>query len=247
MLKNDINIPIMLFLYKKSMFCEIVKKINTLFMKKFNINVLPIIGMSPGNSYFNQETISKLLRKVLEKYDYAVIFVPDIPAISTYEATGYSFKKAKRKARLKSNNLKNKTHHSIKQCAISNELVYVLNWKEDVQILPLYIESYDRIADLFQNNKKFRNEILNTTRGVLESSGKDIVDMQKSLLKGSEYILSEFAFLEICPKLFGCKEARFIYHKDWPVYQDYISGSFDNSQRGYLGFEKISFTQDIKN
>lgn len=232
----------MVFYYIKSIPYERVFKTNTLIMKKFNINILPIIGMSPGNSYFQPEIITKLIQKVLDKYGYAVIVVPGIPAISTYEAMGYSLSKARTKAVLKGNNLKNKSKRSIKECSISNDLIYIINWQEDVQIHPLYLESYSNVVNLFENNKKFRNEILNTTRSVLEGSGKDILDMEKSLLKGSEYILAEFAFLEICPKLFGSDEARFVYHRDWPAYENYITGALDGIERNYLSFEKIILT-----
>lgn len=211
-------------------------------MKKFNIEILPIIGMSPGNSYFQPEIITILIQEILNKYGYAVIVVPDIPAISTYEAMGYSLSKARTKAVSRGNNLKNRTHRSLEQCAVPDELVYILNWKEDIQAHPLYLESYNKIIKLFENNNKFRNEILDTTRAVLKGSGKEIIDMEKSLLKGSEYILSEFAFLEICPELFSSNETRFIYHRDWPAYQNYISGKFDDVQKGYLSFEKLILT-----
>ncbi len=211
-------------------------------MKKFNIEILPIIGMSPGNSYFKPEVITKLIKEVFDKYGYAVIFIPDIPAISTYESMGYPLNKARKKAVSRGNSLKNKACRSLKQCTISDELVYILNWKEDVQMNSLYLEAYKNVVQLFENNLKFRDAILNTTRGILNGSGKEIIDMDKSLLKGSEYILSEFAFLEICSELFLSNKTRYIYHRDWTVYQDYISGVFDGIQRGYLSFEKIILT-----
>ena len=50
---------------------------------------IPIIGMSPGNSYFKDEVVKELLKKVVEQYGKAVVMIADIPAISTYVALGY--------------------------------------------------------------------------------------------------------------------------------------------------------------
>jgi len=70
---------------------------------------LPIIWMSPWNSYFKNKEVAYLLKETILKYDKAVIMVADEPAISTYLAMWYSFSKAKNKAILKWNNLKNRT------------------------------------------------------------------------------------------------------------------------------------------
>jgi hypothetical protein len=43
---------------------------------------LPVIGMSPGNSYFKDEVVKELLKKVVNQYDKAVVMIADIPAIS---------------------------------------------------------------------------------------------------------------------------------------------------------------------
>lgn len=66
-------------------------------MKKFNIKTLPIIGMSPGNSYFTEEKIFKITKLIVQKYGYAVIVTPDIPAIATYRGMGYSESKSIKK------------------------------------------------------------------------------------------------------------------------------------------------------
>ena len=65
--------------------------------------------MSPWNSYFKNKEVAYLLKETILKYDKAVIMVADEPAISTYLAMWYSFSKAKNKAILKWNNLKNRT------------------------------------------------------------------------------------------------------------------------------------------
>lgn len=239
MLKNDINIIIIILFYEKSItYARVIKTKITLFMKKFNNEILPVIGMSPGNSYFTQETILRLIEKTLSNYSSAVIFIPDIPAISTYEALGYPLNKAKAKAVLKGNNLKNKVKSALNQLDYSEENIYVLDWSLDVARENSYTDMYNQLQKIFDTNAGFRSQILSTTLEVLKNSDKSIADLHTACLKGSRYILAEFAFLEICSELFSSNEARYIYHKDWPVYEDYISGKFDGITRKHLSFEK---------
>ncbi len=68
----------------------------------------PIIGMSPGNSYFKDKEVRYLLQKVISMYGRVAILIADIPAIATYQALGYPKNKARSKAVLKGNNLKNR-------------------------------------------------------------------------------------------------------------------------------------------
>jgi len=238
-LKNDINIIIIIFFYEKSTACaRVIKTKITLFMKKFNNEILPVIGMSPGNSYFTQETVFRLIEKILNDYGSAIIFIPDIPAISTYEALGYPSNKAKTKAISKGNNLKNKVKNALAQLGYTGNAVYVLDWSLDVASENSYTCMYNQIQEIFETNVEFRSKILSTTLEVLRNSDKSIADLHDACLKGSHYLLAEFAFLEICSELFSSNEARYIYHKDWPVYEDYISGKFDGITRKHLSFEK---------
>ena len=56
----------------------------------------PIIGISPGNSYFKEDEIRYLIENVVSRYGRVAILIADIPAISTYMAFGYSENKARR-------------------------------------------------------------------------------------------------------------------------------------------------------
>ncbi|MEI7478130.1 MAG: tRNA-dependent cyclodipeptide synthase [bacterium] len=75
--------------------------------------MLPVIGMSPGNSYFKDKAVAFLLREAIKRYGKALVMVADVPATSTYLAMGYQLTKAQSKARLNGNNLKNRTQKVI--------------------------------------------------------------------------------------------------------------------------------------
>lgn len=97
------------------------------------MKVLPIIGMSPGNSYFKNKEIAHLLRETIKKYDQALVMVADVPATSTYEAMWYSPDRASRKARLQWNWLKNKTKTIIDTMGIDSSKVIIVDWAQEVE------------------------------------------------------------------------------------------------------------------
>ena len=212
-------------------------------MKQFNdTEILPVIGMSPGNPYFTEEIITDLVHKVYTKYHNGLVFIPDIPAISTYHALDYEKSKARGKKSIpQGNGLTNKLERVLNHHNFSDDQLYNVKWNKDVQSTALYKESYVTIKGLFNSNLEFKSAIQQETAKVLLSKNKMLTHFEWSILIGAEYILSEFAFLEICPQLFGCEEARYIYHRPWEVYKNYIQGVFDGKPRPYLSFEQITF------
>ena len=106
-------------------------------------DIYPIIGMSPGNSYFKDEVVTELLKKVVEKYGNTGILIADIPAISTYIALGYPENRARRdKALPQGNNLRNKVQRSMLELGYSADQVKIFDWESEVENNPRYQEKY---------------------------------------------------------------------------------------------------------
>ena len=203
-------------------------------------NIYPVIGVSPGNSYFKYDVIKKLLHKVVEKYGKAIIFVADIPAIFTYLAMGYPENVARRdKAIPKGNNLKNKFRKAAKEIGYSAEQVKIINWKDDVGNNLKYKKEYNKIISLYKNNTAFQKEVDSATRPVLSNVIKSESKLREAIKIADNYLLSEFAFMEFISGYSEINKAIYIYHKHWKVYEDYIAGKFDNDPKVYLGFEII--------
>lgn len=201
----------------------------------------PIIGMSPGNSYFKDEEVSALLKKVVEKYGKAGILIADIPAISTYIALGYPENRARRdKALPQGNALKNRVQRAMEEFKYTNDLVKIIDWEVEIENNPRYQEKYSEIIALYKINQNFHKAVNDATQSVLEYSGKPILDLNSSLKIAVHYLLSEFAFMEFSPQYLKTEKVTYIYHKDWTVYESYIKGEFDNKVREYLGFEIIT-------
>jgi cyclo(L-tyrosyl-L-tyrosyl) synthase len=201
----------------------------------------PIIGMSPGNSYFKDEVVKELLKKVIEKYGKTAVLIADIPAISTYIALGYPENRARRdKALPQGNNLRNKVQRAMGELGYSPQQVKVIDWEKDIEGNPSYQEKYRKVLELYHKNKGFQESANEATKGVLEYSEKNIPDIVDSIKIAVHYLLSEFAFMEFAPEFLKADKVTYIYHKKWPVYESYIAGEFDNQPKEYLGSETIT-------
>jgi cyclo(L-tyrosyl-L-tyrosyl) synthase len=199
--------------------------------------IYPIVGMSPGNSYFRQEVVTFLINRVVSEFGKTGVLIPDIPAIATYQALGYDLNRARRdKAIPKGNSLRNKVKEAIKQGGLMESQVHVFDWREEIESNACYQEKLFMIKTLCRDNKQFGEAVRTATKEVLVTSKKQIKDLEEAITVAAHYILSEFAFLEFLPEYLHVEKVVYIYHKPWPVYEDYITGKFDGVQREYLNF-----------
>lgn len=206
-----------------------------------------VIGMSPGNSYFNKENITYLLKELLKEDPSVLIMIADIPAISTYIALGYPKNRARTdKAIRNSNNIKNRIRTVLTENQIASDKVRIIDWGEEVEKEAEYKDTYKEVRNLYDTNTGFREACNRTTQSVLEYSGRHIYDMEKSVSIAVHYLLSEIAFLECAPNFLGKKHITYVYHDKWPLYENYISGLYDKKdRREYLGFRKLRNPEEL--
>ena len=200
-------------------------------------NTYPVIGMSPGNSYFKDGEVRHLLKSVVEMYGKTNVLIPDVPAISTYIALGYPENRARRdKAIPQGNALKNRTDRIRKELGYTTDQVHIVNWESDIEDNAAYQAKYAAIKSLYETSQKFQEAADETTKQVLIHSDRDIPDVNVATNIAVHYLLSEFAFLEFAPEYFNEKSVSYVYHKNWPIYEKYIVGEYDGINRPYLGF-----------
>jgi tRNA-dependent cyclodipeptide synthase len=177
------------------------------------------------------------LEKVVSDFGMAGVLIPDVPAIATYRALGYSENRARRdKAIPKGNALRNRVTKAVEKLGYTSDQVRVFDWAREVEPSSLYQEKYTKIQELYERNDKFYNAIRFTTREVLLTSRKQIDNVEEAITTATHYILSELAFLEFLPAYLNVEKVAYLYHKPWPVYEDYIAGKFDGIVRDYLDF-----------
>lgn len=200
--------------------------------------------MSPGNGYFKQEVIDKILPYALSQYENIGIFIPDVPAISTYLALGYPENIARsKKAIPQGNNLKNRVAHSIQKENLDQNKITVFDWqKEDIENNPIYKTEYAYIKNLYLTNNEFKKDINNETEQVLVNNQFRKKEINSSDIQtGAHYILSEFAFMLFLPQ-FKKEYISFDYgyHKSWTVFEKFISGTYDGVEKASLKFIQLT-------
>lgn len=196
--------------------------------------MLPIIWMSPGNSYFKDKEVAFLLRETINKYGKAVVLVADVPAISTYLALWYNPSKARKKAILKGNNLKNRTIKVIETMWLDRSKLTIVDRNVDIQQNALYRTYYQTVEELYIHNSLFKSAVDTTCADVLDNAWQ-AVDEQ-SIQQATHYLLSEIAFLEFAPDYFGVDKIGYVYHKNRFVFEDYVAWLFDGKIRSSLEF-----------
>lgn len=202
-------------------------------------NIL-IIGMSPGNGYFKQEVVNKLISFGLQKTSTIGIFIPDVPAISTYISLGYPKNIARvKKAIPQGNNFRNRIQKTIQDQNLDKDKIIIFNWqKELIDEKSAYRKAFNYVSDLYKNNINFKNDINLATEAVLKSNPfkkKEITLVDVEI--GTHYILSEFAFMLFLPSyLPQYKQFIYGYHNPWPVWEKFISGKYDGNKKENLKF-----------
>ncbi len=197
---------------------------------------LAIIGMSPGNSYFKDYEVRFLLKESIERFGRCAIMVADVPAIATYMALGYEQSKARNKAIPKGNNLKNRTRRLAESLCYSEEQVRILDWAEEVETNVRYQGHFRNILEKYRSNAPFAESVRETSRQVLTSAERQLVDLESAVEGATHYLLSELAFMEFAPEFFDCKRVCYVYHRNWQVYEDYIQGRHDGIAKPQLDF-----------
>lgn len=197
---------------------------------------LAIIGMSPGNSYFKDYEVKFLLQEAIKRFGQCVVMVADVPAISTYIALGYPENKARNKAIPKGNNLKNRTKRIAEELGLTKDSVRIIDWAEEVDPDPAYQKHYQSVVRKYNSIPVFADSVQQTCRAVLDQTGKIEDNMDKAIESASHYLLSELAFMEFAPAFFRTDRVCYLYHRNWPVYEDYITGKNDGIQKPHLDF-----------
>ncbi|MDP9126999.1 MAG: tRNA-dependent cyclodipeptide synthase [Pseudomonadota bacterium] len=217
---------------------------------------LPILGISPRNSYYGPANIDFVLGEVLRDRPAALVMIPDVPDIHNYLAYGYEPPKAEKKALSLGRALKATVEEICaardRGCGFGSQSpseVRIIDWRNDVEDNAIYRSALAEIQALYKSNSAFQSAIRETSLHSLKSKMANESRLQrylektgtdKSLDHAVQYILSEIGFLDAAPSLFGRERIEYIYHRPWPVYEQYIKGGFDNPQHPSSSFRIVA-------
>ncbi len=190
-----------------------------------------IVGMSPGNSYFKKDTIYNILRSVSRLFKNIKIFIPEVQVQYTYIALGKSITKAAAIARKNSNFLRNHSMRAIAEIIDHDSAVSISisNWYSEIEHVSSYRNSKKYIYDLYKKSEKFYSDVRQTTKIIVASQTKDVIDIEKVVDIAVNYLLEELAFMLASPGIYGVEQIAAAYHNRWPVFENLVSGQYDLS------------------
>jgi len=188
-----------------------------------------LIGMSPGNGYFTEQNMVDILRGISQRSPKIYLVVPDEPHIHNYMGIGYSFEKAKKKAKKDNNQTNNRLFRAIE--VLKNDLsmtnLSVINWSEDVEINETYLHNYNLILEEYTVNSDFKHCVNTLTYQYLESRLASRSVLNISVTEGVKYYLKELALFTAMPSILG-DEPLVAYYKKWGNGLEYIEQLFKN-------------------
>jgi len=165
-----------------------------------------LIGISPFNSYFDEDRLRQLLAFCARDARDVVLFIPDEVTRYTLEARGYPPDRAIKKMRRQVQYLRNKIVR-----AANGAPPPILGCLELSQ-LPEYIRRHAELEQRFESDSEFRQGCLATTRWVLAASPDEEVSEQTMLL-GVRYLLAELPLFLHAPEILRRTEIAFVYHQ----------------------------------
>jgi len=199
------------------------------------VKEIALIWMSAGNSYFDEETIGKLLRFADKKFQRVIMLSPDKPAEHTFRALGYPDNKARRKAKLNANLLMNRAKRELKKLKNHDKFSFV-DWEDDIVDNSEYKKKYAEVDKLYKKNIEFRTDVRNITKEVIGDKFNEIKNMKNATDEAVLYLIEELSFVLASPFIYGAEGASYLYHQHWRIYENLIDGKYDGKRRETFSF-----------
>ena len=200
----------------------------------FNEKGCVIVGLSQGNSYFKVDLINNLLNFCKNNFSFVNIMNADKPSIYTYLALGHSLEKSVKKANKNGKLLTNHCNKFISKSLSSKFNLF--DWGVEIDSNKIYQDELKRLKVLFESNLKFKDDVCNTTKSVLENKILDVSKLDLGISIGVNYLLCELAFLSVSCDLFGIDKIAYIYHNRWEVFENFVNGVYDGKINKNVGF-----------
>jgi cyclo(L-tyrosyl-L-tyrosyl) synthase len=177
-------------------------------MKKFKFEHL-CFGISPYNSLFSVDYISKLICYAQENSKHFHLFLPDTVTIHTLQALGYSEAQANRKLKKQMNWLRNKIVKSLDSFALRTQ-DYLLDGRT-LESIPTFQKELNHVYELYDTQQGFREECLKASHWVLQNKLEQV--SEEALQHAVKYFLYEIPLFAATNHIVSTKSSVFCYHQ----------------------------------
>ena len=211
----------------------------------FEKRELAVVGMSLGNSYFNEERIRFILAGLSSHFKEVAVIITDGIAVHNFRAMGYDEQKAQSKVKKSANALVNKIKRSIATIETNTEIepspvgdrlpkISLYRWNQ-LNDCPSYQQAFEDVQVLYQNHQGFSSAIHKTTFKVMEKYITASQTAQDVVEEAKWYLLKECAFFLAAPNFFRMPLLS-SYYTDFPICRQLLSGYYTGKQSTNHGF-----------
>lgn len=194
--------------------CEIFKEKKTI-----------LIGISMGNSYFNEDRLRIILSGFSSQFENVAVLLVDDLAMHNYRAMGYDEKRAKKKITVNSNQLSNRIKRTIKEIEekYNRTNIKFYQWR-DIELFPQYHQSLKIITEHYNKGDAFACDINQVTSKVMNAYISNPQAENFVLDEAKWYLLKELAFTHCASDFF---ESSLVtgYYVDFPIYRNLLASS----------------------
>lgn len=188
----------------------------------FNQKDLILIGISLGNSYFNEQRIRLILSGFCLKFKRIAVLLADELTIHNYRAVGYDEEKIQKKIRSESNHSRNRLKRVIDEveAKFNRKNIEFYQWR-DVESFSKYHDSLSVVNDHYNNENLFAHDVNQFVLKIINSNSSDCEAKNLMLDEAKWYLLKEIAFLHCASAFFG---SSFVsgYYTDFPLFENQV-------------------------
>jgi cyclo(L-tyrosyl-L-tyrosyl) synthase len=174
-----------------------------------------VLGISPFNSYYSEDTLKKLFSWGLSNFKKINIFIPDGISVYTLQAMGYSEEKARKKTKSQDKYLKNKAMKALIANNLSKEENEKMLFCSDLMKNKRYLKFYYNYEKLYENDEDFRKGCLATSKMVLASKGFQGNINDEAVRVAVKYFIAELPIYLNIPEILNVSSSLYVY-KDLP-------------------------------
>lgn len=171
-----------------------------------------LVGVSPGNGYFNKERLMALMNWVNSMFAAVDLIVPDISLVHTYRAIGHSYESAQKYARQKSGQM-------CRRIARAREAVGIAPDRQPIRLLsefsahPVYTRLRAQAERAIGLDAGLRRVLLDGTRKVLSGHLKGVRPTRQQIEEGMRYLIAELPMIMDTPRIMAVPSSVAIYHQ----------------------------------
>jgi cyclo(L-tyrosyl-L-tyrosyl) synthase len=171
-----------------------------------------LVGVSPGNSYFSEENLAKILGWAAREFRRVAVIIPDSALVETLLAAGYSPERAARRSRETSARLRNRVLRAWKStgCDSDRFALYLLS---ELASHAKYQALLRSAEEWIATDDKLRACCLRLSHAVLSSYLQGAEPTQEQSAQAVRYLLAEMPLLMDSPSIFGVESSTAVYHQ----------------------------------